>query len=168
MNKSLNPIEIQQIAQCPINVLKYSELCQFKNISELFPKPCKCVLLLFETKFNNGHWCCLIKHKNSIEFFDPYAFLPDDELKFTNEKFREQNNMNIPYLTYLLLTSKLPIEYNDYQFQRFAKGVNTCGRWCGYRMQHHTMSIDDFIDFFKQFQYKKRLDYVIVDLTKEV
>lgn len=167
MEKCLNPIEIQQIADCPINILKYSDLCQYKKISELFSKDCNCVLLLFETKLNSGHWCCLINHAKSIEFFDPYAFLPDDELKFTNDKFRKMNNMDLPYLTYLLLTSTKPIEYNDHKFQKFAKGVNTCGRWCGYRMQQKDKSIEDFILFFKQFM-KSQLDHVIVSLTNYI
>lgn len=168
MEKALNPIEIEKIAGTPIILLKYSQLCLFNTMEELFDKGINYVLLLYETKLNNGHWVCLINHPDSVEFFDSYAFVPDDELKFTNLNFKKQNNMDLPYLTYLMLNSKKPIEYNDYKFQSWKQGVHTCGRWVGFRIRlshSDNFSLEDFIEMFKKFYTRKNYDLVITKLT---
>lgn len=55
----------------------------------------------------------------------------DQELTFVSNKVLKQLNEK-PYLTKLLNKAKkdgFRIEWNKIQFQQFAPGVNTCGRW---------------------------------------
>ncbi len=164
MDKYLNPMEIAQIAGKPLKVMRYSDLCQYAKLEDIFDNN-QCVLLLFETTKNKGHWVILLKFTDRIEFFDSYAFVPDDELKFTNMNFKKKNNMDLPYLTYLMLFSKYPIEYNHYQFQSWNNKIATCGRWCGFRYKMSDYSLEEFIKLFENVP-KKHLDKFIVELTK--
>ena len=131
MNKALNPIEVEKIAGTPIKTIRYVDLINYKSLKEAFGN-FKAILLLYHVaSLNNGHWVCLVKRPHEISFFDPYGFMPDDQLQFTNVKFRKENGINMPYLTYLLYKSKLPVDYNDKQIQKFADNIQTCGRHCG-------------------------------------
>lgn len=148
-HKALNPNEIYKVANTPFKVVKYSDLYKFKNIEDMFNKKCKCVLMLYEQKNNYGHWVCLINHPKKVIFFDPYAMEPDDQLQFTNIKFRKDNNMELPYLTYLLFHSEKPIDYNDKRFQKLDDKINTCGYWVGIRMRKKNIDSDQFIKIFE-------------------
>ena len=164
MDKSLSAEEVQQIAGEPIRVLKYSALCNYKDIEDMFGKY-KGVLLLYESTLNRGHWTCLKKMKNkTICFFDSYGYIPDDELHFTNIKFRRENCMDLPYLTALMYKSKYAIDYNDVQLQKFKDNINTCGRYCGLFLRCQDM---DNIQFAKWLKSKdQNTDRLIVRLTE--
>lgn len=165
MKKYLDPSEVQKIAGKPLKVIKYSDLIHVNNLDDLFSKDFPAILLLYETKENSGHWIIMIKHRDRIEFFDSYGLMPDDELKFTPKKFRKENNMDVPVLTWLMLHSRYPIEYNDFQFQTLSEDIGTCGRWCGIRYQMSDTSLDDFIDTFKQIPSNTR-DLVVTRLSE--
>jgi len=160
ISRPLNPNEIYKICQVPFRLVKYSDLHRFDSLDEIF-NGLKAIVLLFESRKGYGHWTCLIKQKDRICFFDPYAFVPDDELHFSNIGFRKMNNMDLPYLTALLYFSKLPCDYNDHQFQRFDKRILTCGRHTAWRLKHHHLTNDEYI---KQFGHLKDKD--IVKLTE--
>ena len=134
------------------------------TLEELFVEG-KLVLLLYESKRNNGHWCCLIDQPAQVIFFDPYALLPDDQLEFTNIKFRKRNNMHLPYLTYLLYHSKKPIDYNNKQMQVMRDEVATCGYWCGIRMRLDYLDSEEFIDIFRKFPLKERDNIIIATVN---
>ena len=71
MNLALSPDQVQKIAGQKISMVKYSSLHQFSNIDELFKKgTTDCLLILYETSMNNGHWTGLIKRPDKIYFFD--------------------------------------------------------------------------------------------------
>lgn len=167
MNHYLNPAEVQQIARRPMKVMKYTDLMNYEKLEDIFEPSIPGVLLLYETKHNTGHWIMLIKYSDRIEFFDSYAMLPDDQLKFTPKQFKEDNGMDVPVLTWLMLHSSYPIEYNHNKFQRWSKNVGTCGRWCGFRYKFMDKSLDEFIEMFKIFP-KRKLDETVVALTSEV
>lgn len=166
MNHYLNPQEVQQISERPLKVMKYTDLSQYQKLEDIFEPGVPGVLLLYETKHNTGHWVILMKHNDRIEFFDSYALLPDDQLKFTPKEFKRENGMDIPVMTWLMLYSDFPIEYNHNKFQRWSKDVGTCGRWCGFRYRHADTPLDEFIKMFKGIP-KRKLDEKIVELTKE-
>lgn len=165
MNHYLNPFEVQKIAKRPLKVMKYSDLGDYERLEDIFEPGIPGVLLLYETKLNTGHWCMLIKHKDRIEFFDSYAMLPDDQIKFTPKAFRSEGGMDIPVLSWLMLYSKYPIEYNHNQFQKWSDKIGTCGRWAGFRYKLMDVPLDDFIEMFSKIG-KNSLDKKIVELTK--
>ena len=144
----LNPHEVQKIAGCPINVIKYQDLDEPDHIDELFSSA-GCALLLYETQLNQGHWVCLIDQSDTIIFFDSYGLEPDNQLAFTNIQFRRLNDMIFPHLSGLLLDSPKLIDYNDKRLQLMAPEIQTCGYWVGYRMRNRKLTTDQFNDLFK-------------------
>lgn len=165
MNKSLTGIEIEKALNNNCKIITYSKLSNFDDIDSVIGSK-KYVVILFETRKYYGHWCCLFKNnKGSIEFFDSYGIMPDDELKYSSKVFRKNNNMFLPHLTYLLLVCPYNIEYNNYKFQKMKKNISTCGRWCIVRCLLSDINIDDFYDLFKKYKDK---DKVAVYLTKNI
>lgn len=164
MDISLNPLQVQQIAGKPIKVVKYSSLHEYDNIEQLFDIS-NFVLLLYETKQNNGHWVGLVNKPKIIYFFDSYGYFPDDELQYSNIKFRKSNNMDYGYLSYLLLNTNKTIDYNDKQLQKVGNRINTCGRWVAMFFRLNK-SNDAFSKIFLKAPEDKR-DKLITELTNK-
>ena len=161
--------DFEEIFGDECKVITYSELSTYDSIDDLLyeREGILFIFILYEVKKNYGHWTLLINHQSYIEFFDPYGYKPDEELKFTNPDYRKKYNMDFPYLTFLLYESELPIQYNDRQLQKFEKGVNTCGRWCIVRCQFFDINVDKFADYFVNLNKKDRLngDKLVTYLT---
>jgi len=137
-----------------VKVIAYPELSKYSDIRKVLGKRGKAVVL-YETKHNYGHWVGLHKSpKGGIEVFDSYGFVPDDELKYIDTNFRKINNEMKPHLSHLLYASGLPVEYNNYKFQKMAKDVNTCGRHVVLRLQNGHMNIDQYYKALKGIQKK--------------
>lgn len=165
MNKSLSDIEISEALDNNCKVITYIELSKYKNIDQLLSNK-KYIIILYETMQNYGHWCCLFKtNKDTIEFFDSYGVLPDDELKYAYKFFRKKNNMILPHLTFLLLFCPYKVEYNNYKFQKKGPNIATCGRWCIVRCLFSDYNIDEFYKLFKKYKNK---DKVVLYLTKNI
>lgn len=162
----LSPSEVQSIAGKPISTFKYSELGDMTSIQDLFAKN-NCVLLLYESKLNSGHWCCLINQPSQVVFFDPYSLEPDSQLAFSNIRFRDNNGMELPYLTYLMLKSQKPIDYNNIQNQRLSQGIETCGYHCGVRMRAEKLTNTEYNNIFKSVPLKQR-DNLIIKLATQL
>lgn len=162
MNYSLSNHDIKKALNNNVNIITYNDLSYYNNIKKAFNHK-KFLVILFENKKNFGHWCCLFFHNNNtLEFFDSYGLMPDDELKFTSNVFRKNNNMLLPHLTYLLLKSPYNIEYNNYKFQSYNNNTNTCGRWVIVRLLYNDININDF---YKIFGNIKNSDKFITKIT---
>lgn len=164
--KALSPLDIAGIVRKPFKTLKYSEFAGMRKIDDAFVD-CDDVLIIYETRKNYGHWVALHKSKrNTISYFDPYGFdnFDTDELSYTkNKQFKKENNMDYPYLLKLLYESNKPIEYNDFQFQKKATGINTCGRWCAFFfITNDFMKPDDLVTMMKDIPLNERDDYITI------
>lgn len=140
--------DIKRLLNNKIKILTYNQLKQYNDIYDIF-YPYGYFILLYMSKQNYGHWCCVLLHKDRIEFFDPYGGNnePDEQLEHINKQFKKQSNQDYPYLTKLLYESGVPIEYNDHKFQRLASNIKTCGRHCVVRIKHRDKLIDDYYEF---------------------
>ena len=76
----------------------------------------------------DGHWVAITKNNGEISFFDPYGEVIDKQLKYSNYSKQRVQGEGDTSLHNLLSTSKLPVYFNDYKYQRDGGGVNTCGR----------------------------------------
>jgi hypothetical protein len=167
-SKSLSDSEILKLVNNKANLLTYPELLEYEKIEDALG-PNKCLILLYLTKENYGHWVCLIDHGNRIEFFDSYNYKPDHEQDFIPKKFKKESHQEIPYLTKLLLDSGKPIEYNHAQLQGNGKGINTCGRHVGVRIKNRNIKLDDYIKILQK-GIKKGLspDIVVTYLSRNI
>ncbi len=135
MEKSFSDKEIQRYIP---NVVSYDELAGMNEQTFLSRLP---MVILYLTSQDHGHWTLIHRVPGGIEFFDSYGYKPDQEFKFIDK------NMQFPKFVAKLLSgiiTRIPIAYNQYQFQQRAPGINTCGRWVIVRNMFSEVGIDDF------------------------
>ena len=148
IRKPLSDSNILKLVNGKANIMVYENLIHCKSIDEIL-KPCGACFLLYQNKPNFGHWCLIFKlNKNTLEFFDPYGYIPDSELKFVPQEFRKLLNEDHTYLLRLLYNSPYNIDYNEHRLQELAKNINTCGRWCVVRLWCKKMKLQKFANLF--------------------
>lgn len=115
-------------------IITYSDLDNYKNILELLPLEKDYVILLVEFKPNSGHWCCLTRNHNTLNYFDSYGVYPDRQILKNSENTREQLDQEPNKLVKLLSTAppNFKIYYSKKRLQTTQPDyeVNTCGSWC--------------------------------------
>lgn len=127
------------------NIVTLSELKHFKTLKQLLGRQKACILL-YETSENYGHWCCIFEvSPDLVEFFDPYGFFIDSELKYVPQSFKDKKNLNHTFIIRLLLNSSYKyIEWNNFPLQSQAEGVNTCGRHVILRLLHRDKTLNEY------------------------
>ncbi len=156
-SKPLSNIDIEQILDGKTNIILYPDLYKYQSLDEILD-PYEACIILYQTKKDFCHWCCITKRNNNlIEFFDPYGTFVDDQLKFIPENFRKQSKQDYPHLTWLLYNSPYQISYNEIRFQKLNQSIQTCGRWCVFRIICKDMDLYDFQKMIKQLTKKLNL-----------
>jgi hypothetical protein len=107
-------------------IIKYSELEKFNNIDELMPLKDDFRILLLESQPSVGHWVCLIRKGDILEFFDSYGKTHKGELRWTKLVNKILNQPD-DYLTRIMKSSKNPI-FSTLKLQNENPNVCTCGR----------------------------------------
>ena len=174
---SLTDAEVLELVKGKAKVVTYDQLRRYDSIDQLL-RPHGAVFLLYQQQKNHGHWVALFKRENNkgnveIEFFDPYGFFPDEQLFWTDKEVRQQLHHDYPHLTKLLYKSprNYDLIYNEHKFQKFGKGVNTCGRWCVHRLQNRDKSLQSYLGMVKNgtggsIKTKRTDDYVTKETSK--
>lgn len=157
---ALSNYEINNILKDQTKILTYKALPQFNNIDQLL-EPYKNFIMLYMSRPNFGHWTCVLKHPDRIEFFDPYGGknTPDNELNMIKDDVKQITNQDYPYLSQLLYDSGYPIEYNNYQFQEHGQGINSCGRHCIVRCLFKNLLLDEYYEMMNQLCKKFNMNY---------
>lgn len=128
--------EMMRLVEGKANLVTYPDISKYNSIDELLGEYGACIILYITDikKRSNvimGHWVTLFKtpyERNTLEFFDPYALMIDQEFNFTKHKYP-------PYLTNLLEQCNYNIIYNTHVLQnRKNSNVSTCGRHVGVRL----------------------------------
>ncbi|MGZ7067616.1 MAG: hypothetical protein ACXVHT_04900 [Methanobacterium sp.] len=151
----LSDSDMKKLTKNQANIISYGDLSKYKSIDDynLLGKS-GCLIILYETKENYGHWVCLFRDPNdksgkTVEFFDSYAIPMDYELKLIPEYYRKNSEQDFPHLSYLLSESKYTtIRINDVQLQNDKTSVSTCGRWVCVRILLRAIPLKDFIKLF--------------------
>ncbi len=158
--KSRSNDELYKLMNGNVKIIQYKELQNYNSLSELF-KECKNILLLYTTKKNYGHWVCLFKNKDYIEFFDSYAMKPDEQREYIPQAFKKKDDEQIPYLTWLLYkySKKYDINYNHHKFQSDNEKISTCGLHCCLRMINKDININDYYKLMKKASKNTNLNY---------
>lgn len=150
MAKMMSDLDFKRNFGEDVPIIKYSELENYNNINDLLPKKGDFVIILTETKKNEGHWCCMMRGKDSFEWFDSYGEHPTGELNFIPIFVKKMLNQNSYQLIRLLKTipKDMKLEYNSNKLQVLKDGINTCGRWCIARIHCFRMgyTLEDFLN----------------------
>lgn len=186
-DKYLNVSDVRKIANKPFNVIKFSDICHYKDLDELFEphtmgmkyEPVDDVLILYEMMPNSGHWCTLkrIRPKGyseyySYHFLDPYGEIIDSQREHIGKGFRLKSGQGTPLILKKLYdqmngngkTGVLDIHYNDKVLQ--GPDSSTCGRYAGLFI-HFDEPVEKFAKSLKDFAKKNKMtvDDAVIKLT---
>ena len=145
----LSDADIKQLLGSDIKIMIYSDLENVPSIDSIFDIKGRSMLLYPVSSEYNGHWVCLLKKGDKIEFFDPYGKAPDKELDWIGSAKRREFNVEEPTLSRLLKESDYKISYNKHPFQKDGATVNTCGRHCVVRLMFKDLSLDAYLKLIK-------------------
>ena len=140
----LSDADIRKILGADIKILTYADLSNLDDINQAFDRKGRCILLYLTESETSGHWVCMLKKKNGIEYFDPYGEPPNSALKTVSPEERLEYGEEKPWLTMLLKKSGLPVYYNTYAFQKDKADVNTCGRHSVMRCLYSPYTLDKY------------------------
>jgi len=145
--KYLTASQVRAISTCNVRVIHYEELVNYEDIDDLLKGDIGIVILYQVSKYS-GHYVCLLKKGDLIEFCDSYGFKPDDELIYCEY----DKKLNKKLLLTLLQNEERrhnKVIYNTYKLQSSSQSVGTCGRYCGLRLAFRNFNQSQFINIFK-------------------
>jgi hypothetical protein len=141
---ALGDDDIENILGKNIFIFTYPYLDDVDSIDKVFDSQGRSMMLFLTEDENTGHWICMIKRGNVIEYFDPYGTAPDADMKWLNNQTREKLDEVEPRLSELMRKSGYEINYNLYPFQASKDHINTCGRWSSMRLYYKDMTLKEF------------------------
>jgi len=155
-------------------IFKYNQLENFDDIDEMLGCTGCCFLLFESDRQGNtsiGHWTCLVQthddeNNSSINFYDSYGTIPDDEKKKIDPIFldlSDQSENTLSGLLYDASKTDSVIEYNEKPFQKMSREISTCGKHCLVRMYMKDLSMKDYQRFIERIskEYKKSPDELV-------
>jgi hypothetical protein len=155
---ALSNIDIVDLLDCKCKIVLYPDLYKYKTLDEILGANRTCIVL-FESQPNYGHWVCIIRRDNDVEFFNSYGGYPDDTLKHIETKFALKPHQNKPYLSMLIMKSPYNLFYNEFKFQKEKGDIKTCGRHCVVRAKHKNLDIYDYKEKLDALCEKYNTDY---------
>jgi hypothetical protein len=136
--------------------VKYSELSRYNTIEELLPNDKDCFIMLVEHTLNNGHWVCLLRYNDIIEFFDSYGKPPSYSLKYTTKTENKKLGQDKNYLDFLLNGTKKKVIYNNIDYQKGKMDINSCGAHCVFRCLQMLNNNLNLVNYNKLMQKTKK------------
>jgi hypothetical protein len=111
-------------------IVKYSDLKNYRSINDLLPEDFDFRIVLIESQRNSGHWTCVLKYKDVIEYFNSYGTFCGYDFKFIAASMCRMLGQGRDDLLELLRTKRpdQQLYYNKKKLQSDAEGINTCGR----------------------------------------
>jgi len=149
------------------NIIKYSELSKYNNINEILKNDKDYKIILIETKYNYGHWVCILRYGDTIEYFNSYGFAPSYDLDIINNNVNNELGQNEKWLNIIFDNSKqYNIIYNKLKFQEKIDGINTCGKHILFRiicLKKFDMNLQQYQNLMKYFsnKYNKSFDELV-------
>lgn len=142
-------------------IILYNKLNDMDHIDELLPRDKSYAFILIEDSPNKGHWVCIDKLKNQINFFDSYGGAPDSQLKWTPMEERQELGQAEKKLTQLLKGSGYKVNYNPVKYQEKGSDIQTCGRHCCMRIKQmlEGKDLDDYLKFMNNAKKSYNMDY---------
>lgn len=157
MNNNIKNIQAYSLSDADIKsylpdakIILYSDLINYISIEQLLPFNGDYLILLYQDSKHTGHWTCILRYKNTFEFFDPYGKYPDTQLKWVDNEIREELGIIDKFITNLFSNTNLKVVYNTAPYQRNGDEINTCGRHVIYRLINKNLSLKDYHKLIKK------------------
>jgi hypothetical protein len=144
--------------------MRYADLADYDDIEQVLPEAKSHVFLLYQHRPNDGHFVCIMRYGNTIEFFCSYGSKIDGPLYWTSLPEREALGEGKPWLSMLLkkASKRFKAIHNPVAFQSKKDGVATCGAYCVMRINqllNHNQDLHEFIDYMKELKEDTGLSY---------
>jgi hypothetical protein len=147
-------------------ILKYSELADIKDITQLLPQNKSFFFLLYEQSLNTGHWVVVNRYmdngRDTICFFCSYGSKVDGPLYWNSNAKNQELGQSRPFLTELLQKSGKQLQYNRVQYQSKTSPVATCGAFATLWIKANirdNMNLQDFHDWIAEIKKETGLSY---------
>jgi hypothetical protein len=142
-------------------IILYKELNDMEHIDELLPNDKSYAFILIEDSPNKGHWVCVDKLNEEINFFDSYGGAPDSQLKWTSMENRKELGQADKKLTQLFKSSGYKVNYNPFKYQEKGDDIQTCGRHCCMRIKQlmDGKDLDGYHAFMNKTKKSTGMDY---------
>lgn len=143
-------------------IIKYSQFKSISDLKQLLPRDKDYIIILYETSYNSGHWCCLLRFNDCYEYFDSYGKYPSQPLEWNSNEVNNMLGQTDLFLNKLLDNSKLDTYYNDIEYQQLKNDINTCGRHCIFRilcMLKKNYNLKQYYKFMKSLKNKSNEQY---------
>jgi hypothetical protein len=147
-------------------VLKYSELADIEDITQLLPQPKSFFFLLYEQSFNSGHFVSVNRYidngRDTICFFCSYGSKIDAPLRWNSAEKNRELGQSEPYLTQLLRKSGKTIQYNRIQYQSKTSPKATCGAFATLWLKANirdNMNLQEFHEWITEIKTETGLSY---------
>lgn len=170
LSYALRGTDIEDVFDDNIKIVVYSDLPKYKSLDELL-NPYGRVIILYETNgIDNGHYTCLFRNYQGINYFDPYGMEIEQPLDYFGDGVKELTNSDDNYLNKLLYQDKYHIFYNQHRLQELRKGISTCGRWCIVRLLYPDIDEDEFYKIFKDASKESGIskDQIVTNITNKL
>jgi hypothetical protein len=139
------------------DIIKYSDLKNFKTIGELLPHDKSFKIILIEDRYNSGHWVCVMKYGKVIEYFNSYGAKWDTDWKFVSKMIRVILNESQNDMTRLMKQAEHDgwrTIWNKHRFQKLDNKIQTCGRWVTLRIEMMKIGYD--LEEFARFIQRRK------------
>lgn len=154
---ALSNHDIEQILEPDTRILTYPDFANLSSIDECFDKLGRCIFLFLTESKSSGHWLCMIKRGNTIEYWDSYGEKPEAQRNWLSQEELEALGEGEPYLFNLLKQSGYKVYYNTHKYQKVSPVDNECGRWCCMRLVCKDLSNDKFLELINKLMKENNL-----------
>lgn len=158
---SLSNDDINYILDPDTNILVYKDLANYDSIDDVFDPLGRCILLYSIEAVNNGHWVCMWRKGNKINYFDPYGQPPEEPKEWVDTNDNRMMGQGRNMLTNLLKKSGCEVYYNTYPYQKMDNSTATCGRWCVSRLVCKDFTANQFHKAVMTFKKSTPDDFAI-------
>jgi hypothetical protein len=143
LNYALSGEEMQKLNPEAL-IITYDKLNLIDDLSDLFDKFDKVIILyLLQNKYM-GHWITLFINKNGLNVFDPLGVPPDYQLDKLNKKKRKILNQEKNRLNFLLNKYKYQVNNIIYQNPK----TQVCGCFVSHRLFHYKLNNYEYLNIF--------------------
>jgi len=112
----------------------FRELKQYhNNINNMLPNNGSSIIILMEFSKMRGHWICITKNDNTINYFDSYGYKPEGIFDYFDDKTNKELDQDDEQYILKMLNNKhnnLKTFWNDVPYQKDDPKIATCGAHC--------------------------------------
>jgi hypothetical protein len=166
LDQPISDKQIKKLFNGYVRCISYDEIINYRTLKSLL-YPFGFAILLYvwdDIPSYNGHWLYIGYYKDKVCMFDSLGKDDIDTVQQVPEDVAKRTYQNHPYLSKLIINSKMDFIYNPRQIQQSDSAV--CARYACYAARNLN-KYKSFDDFLKEWtNNKKQNDEKILMLTK--